>query len=404
MNSVDVDDLLSAEVVRDPYPVFRRLRESDPVHWNPRWEGWVLTRYADIQTVMHDPRFSSDRYTPYAQSRKTSDDARAVFGVLSNWLGSQDPPLHTRLRASVQKAFTPKRVQGVRPSVERITDDLLHSLPGRGRVDLMRDYAFPLPARVIASLLGMPEEDIHLIRDWSADIAPVMFLMFGEKDRNRRARTALERMTTYFAPLVESRRSEPVDDLISALAGLEARGELSREEVLATCMVVIFGGQETTMNLVGNGLLALLQHTEQMERLRSNPGLVEAAVEELLRFDGPAKTTVRWARETLDVDGHTIQAGQRILVCWSAGNRDPEKFPEPDRLDLSRAPNPHLAFGHGIHYCIGGPLARIEAQIALRGLLDRYPGLALDEEADRLEWNPTIVIRGLKSLPVRLNG
>ncbi|MBI2059307.1 MAG: cytochrome P450 [Nitrospirae bacterium] len=395
------DDLLAREVVSDPYPYFACLRSEDPVHWNEQWGGWILTKYDDIFSMLQSAPLSSDRYTPFKKLKGSSADSEAVYKVLALWLGSQDPPLHSRLRNAVQKAFTPMTIEALVPEIQATADQLLLGMRGRDRMELLQDFTYPLAATVIARMLGMPLRDLNLIKLWADRVAPIMFMMLGEKGRYGRARQALDEMTEYFKALVHERQAHPTSDLTSALVGVMEKGELAEEEVIATCMVVVFGGHETTMNLMANGLLALLRNPAESERLLRNPEIIDTAVEEFLRFDGPAKSTVRWAKEDFKLDGKTIQEGQRVLVVWAAANRDPARFSEPDRLDLGRHPNPHFAFGQGIHYCLGAPLARREAKVGLTTLVRRLQEIRLAVPETDLEWHPTIIIRGLKSLPIR---
>jgi len=397
------DDLLSPEVVRDPYPYLHALRETAPVYWNSRWKGWVVTSYEMINEAHKNPALSNDKYTPFTRMKTPTEDQAAVFEWLGLWLGSQDPPLHTRLRKAIQGAFLSRAsIDALEPVITETTTELLDRAEASGHLDLIEDLAYPLTARVIAALLGMPAEDLGRLRKWADAVAPIMFMTPGVADRYAVARTQLEDMAAYFQGLVEQRLAQPEDDLITALAQACEVGDLSEREVLATCMVVIFGGYETTKDLLGNGILALLDHPLELARLRAHPDLIDLAVEELLRFDSPAKSTVRWAKTATEIGGQPIGEGERILMFWSAANRDPAQFSDPDRLDISRTPNAHLGFGKGAHYCIGAPLGRREATIAIRLLLERFPGLSLSVPRDALEWRPTIIMRSLVSLPVRL--
>ncbi len=397
------DDLLSPEMVGDPYPYLHTLRETAPVHWNERWGGWLLTGYDAIARIHADPRLSNDKYGPFATLKNLSDDQRAVFDWLALWMGSQDPPLHTRLRKSVQSAFSSRdSLDAVAPVIGATAAKLLDELEVRSQFDVVNDFAYPLTRAVIAGMLGMPPGDAHRIAPWSDAVSPLMFMMLGgdKEKRYRQAREQLNDMAGYFRGALRRRRQQPQDDLMTSLSESVDRGELSEDEAVATCMTVLFGGHETTKDLIGNGVLLLLRHPEQLARLRQDPALWPSAVEEILRYEGPAKSTVRWAKEDITIEGQRIAAGQRILVFWAAANRDPGNFPEPDRFDVARRPNPHLSFGHGAHYCLGAALGRREGVIALPLLFDRMPGLQLAVDVDDLEWCPNIIMRGLVSLPV----
>ncbi|MBI3964007.1 MAG: cytochrome P450 [Chloroflexi bacterium] len=396
------DDLLSPDVTRDPHPYFHRLRAEDPVHWNELWGGWVLTRYDDVLAAFRDPRFSSDRFTSYLHRRTDANRSasNATFRMLSEWMVFRDPPDHTRLRLFVNKAFTPRVIEGLRPLIERTVDDLLTEVVARDRCDLVWDFAYPLPAIVIAGMLGVVLEDCDRLKAWSDELATIVHGALRAADRHERAQQSTREMAAHFHSLIHERRTAPHDDLISALIAAEHKGSLlSEDEIVATCILLLFAGHETTTNFIGNAVLALLQQPERLAELRGQPQIGVAAVDELLRFDGPVKATIRWATGDVELRGRRIERGQRILLVQSAANRDPERFPEPDRLDFTRRDNQHVAFGYGIHYCLGAPLARVEVQLALQDLLQRFPKLRLHPDLE-LEWHPTAFARGLKSLPV----
>jgi len=389
------------EVIADPFPMYRRLREEDPVHWSDILGGWVLTRYADVRSALLDRRLSADRITPF--ERHLSQDSRAEIADLLRGLGLwavfNDPPKHTRLRGLMNRAFTSSAVEGLRPAVEALVDRLIAGVAGRGRMDLIADFAYPLPAAVIAALLGVPHTALEQVKLWSDDLAAFVGSALATPDKRQRAQAAIKEMSGYFHSLVAERRAEPRDDLLSALTAAEERGDvLSEEELIATCVLLLFAGHETTTNLIGNGLLALLRNPVQRHALAADPTLVGGAVEELLRYDGPAQALTRVATEDLEMGGRRIARGHRVFVNLSAANRDPAQFAQPDELDVRRADNRHLAFGHGIHFCIGAPLARLEAQIAFPRLLRRLPALSLDTDAP--PWNDSYVLRGVKALPL----
>jgi len=388
-------DLLDPAVLSDPYPLFHRLRTEDPVHWEADLEFWALTRYADaLYALREDSLLSSAIHDSPRPGGVGLSSAR--------WFVFLDPPRHTRLRALVHSAFTPQVVEGLRARIQAIVDELLDRAAEAGRLDLIADLGFPLPAIVIAELLGVPAEDRAQFRAWSADLAAAGGLVRMAADgaeRLSRARAGGAALNAYFRDIIRERRRAPRDDLVSRLTGVQsAEGTLSEEELVDTCALLLFAGHETTTNLIGNGMLALLRHPDELSRLRADPSLIGSAVEELLRYDSPVQMRVRVARETVEIGGRRIAKGQRVLILVGAANRDPARFPDPDRLDIARPDNRHLAFGHGIHFCTGAPLARLEGAIAIRRLLRRFPRLELT--TDQLAWRETLTLRALNALPV----
>ena len=388
-------DLLDPAVLSDPYPLFHRLRTEDPVHWEADLEFWALTRYADaVYALREDSLLSSAIHDSPRPGGVGLSSAR--------WFVFLDPPRHTRLRALVHSAFTPQVVEGLRARIQAIVDELLDRAAEAGRLDLIADLGFPLPAIVIAELLGVPAEDRAQFRAWSADLAAAGGLVRMAADgaeRLSRARAGGAALNAYFRDIIRERRRAPRDDLVSRLTGVQsAEGTLSEEELVDTCALLLFAGHETTTNLIGNGMLALLRHPDELSRLRADPSLIGSAVEELLRYDSPVQMRVRVARETVEIGGRRIAKGQRVLILVGAANRDPARFPDPDRLDIARPDNRHLAFGHGIHFCTGAPLARLEGAIAIRRLLRRFPRLELT--TDQLAWRETLTLRALNALPV----
>jgi len=388
-------DLLDPAVLSDPYPLFHRLRTEDPVHWEADLEFWALTRYADaLYALREDSLLSSAIHDSPRPGGVGLSSAR--------WFVFLDPPRHTRLRALVHSAFTPQVVEGLRARIQAIVDELLDRAAEAGRLDLIADLGFPLPAIVIAELLGVPAEDRAQFRAWSADLAAAGGLVRMAADgaeRLSRARAGGAALNAYFRDIIRERRCAPRDDLVSRLTGVQsAEGTLSEEELVDTCALLLFAGHETTTNLIGNGMLALLRHPDELSRLRADPSLIGPAVEELLRYDSPVQMRVRVARETVEIGGRRIAKGQRVLILVGAANRDPARFPDPDRLDIARPDNRHLAFGHGIHFCTGAPLARLEGAIAIRRLLRRFPRLELT--TDQLAWRETLTLRALNALPV----
>jgi cytochrome P450 len=385
---------------QNPAEFFARLRESRPiapVQMPGYGRAWFITRYADVRTALTDPRLAKDvhRWPGGGQSRPSE-----VVGLHAHMLNS-DPPDHTRLRRLVQQAFTPRRAAQLRPRAEEIAAGLLDEIAAAGRdiVDLLDEYARPLPITVLCELLGVPETD----RAWIA----VAVVDYGRREESERVTREL---AAYFTELVAAKRAEPGDDLISALvrarddAGREgAKTGLTDDELLSTVYQLVMAGFDTTVNLIASGALALLTHPEQMARLRDDPTALPAAVEELLRFTNPVNhATSRFTTEDVPIGDVLVPAGEWVLAATSSANLDPARFPDPDRLDLGRDTDGHVAFGHGIHYCLGAPLARMEAEVALGALLARFPGISLAVPAQELRWRPTSLMNGLESLPVRV--
>ena len=396
--------LLDPEVLADPYPLYDRLRRESPVHWDPYLRAWVVTRYADVVDVLE--RFSAAR-APKPEQLEDVDmgELSPVARVMVRQMLFLDPPSHTRVRTLAARAFTPRRVEILRGHIQDATNRLLDDVErrrgaGRGRrMDAIADLAAPLPALVTTAMLGVPGDDWEKLRAWSLDFAGMLGSFQHSPGRIARVLQSLEEMTGYFRQAVRLQAETPSDGLVNALATAEVGGDrFSEEEVVANLIVTLVGGLETTANLIGNGLLSLLRNPLQLERLRSDPALISSAVEELLRYESPSQHTVRVALEDAELAGRLISSGQAVIAVLGAANRDPAIFPEPDRLDLGRRDNRHLAFGWAGHFCFGAPLARIEAQIAFGTLLRRLPHLSLEPEP--LVWQENLGLRGLKALPV----
>ena len=406
--SAGLDDLLVAPgFTDDPYPAYARLRDSAPVHWCEPWRAWVVTSHAANLEVLRQPdAFSSAGYELAMLEAIEQARPGAAPSLVAHYstevVSITDPPAHTRLRRLLVDSFMPRVVAQLRPRVAALVGSLLDDLGGAGEVDLLGRFAYPLPALVIGELLGMPREDGQRFMGWSADI--VAFVGTGAVDVGRvdRAELAMREFRDALRPLIARRRREPSDDLLGRLArpGPGPNG-LTDDELIATCVTLLFAGHETTANLIGNGLLALLRHPPQLSRLREQPDLAERAVEELLRFDSPVQRNRRSATRPVELMGERIARGDRVLAFLGAANRDPATFADPDLLDVERAPGRHLAFGHGIHYCVGAALSRLEAPLALTALIERYPRLELAGGAIR--WKPNIAFRGLEELRVRLS-
>lgn len=409
MTSIDTidDNLLCAEAVRDPYAYFARLRDLDPVHWNARHRSWVLTRYGDVARELRSQALTAERITPFVPSvsrSSQSDELDATFKILEDWLVFRDPPEHTRLRRLVARAFTPTVVKANTPEITATIDQLVRDLQGSDQLDLIHEFAYPLPAVVIAQMLGVPAEDRDLFKEWSDKITALVFGAYGQADRFESAARGMMELRAYLLDLIERYEQYPADNLISVLLEHEDDDALSRDELVATCTLLLFGGHETTTNLIGNGMLALLSHRDQRDLLVQQPELIGPAVEEMLRFDGPARTTVRLVRDEHEIDGRVMSPGERVFLINGAANRDPEAYPDPDRFDITRNPMNHLGFGVGIHYCLGAPLARLEGQLAITALTQAFPRMELAVDQNELAWHGTMLSRGLVELPVTLDG
>ncbi|HEV2781326.1 MAG TPA: cytochrome P450 [Actinophytocola sp.] len=391
------------DFIRDPYTLHRRLREEAPVCEVIMPRGlkvWLVTRYADARDVLADPSLRKDmrQARDLLERHSTAAGAGAEFSQdLAAHMLNSDPPDHTRLRRLVAKAFTMRRVELMRPRIEQITDDLLADFAGRDRVDLVDDFAFPLPVTVICELLGVPYDDRDDFRKWSnamlsADGVPVIS-------------EAIQAMAAYLFTLIGNKRAEPADDMLTALIHVrdEADDRLTELELVSMAFLLLVAGHETTVNLIANGVLSLLRNPDQLAALRADPTLLPGAVEEFLRYESPVKdATLRYTTAPIRVGGVDIPAGEFLLVSLSAANRDGDRFADPDRLDVTRDASGHLAFGHGVHFCLGAPLARLEGQIAIGRLLGRFPDLALATDPAALRWRNSTLLRGLEHLPVRL--
>lgn len=395
-------DLKSPAVARDPYPAFTWLRDRDPVHWSESLGAWVVTRYADVLDIWNHPDlFSSDRFRKVgAEFASQRPEVRAVASVLSEWLVFRDPPDHTRLRALLQKSFTPRQLASLRPRIRAAVDTLIDEALPQREIDFVSQFAFPLPALVIALLLGAPTRDIEAIKTWSDELAAYLGGSLDGRDNFTRARAGVDALVAYFTDLLREKRRRPGEDLIDLLLRAEHEGHtLGSEEIVSNCVLLLFAGHETTTNLLANGLLHLLRRPDAQAQLRAKPDLDASAVEEFLRIESPVPATVKIATRDVELAGAKLRAGQMVLPFLSSANRDPRQFPDPDHLDLARAPNRHLAFGWGIHFCLGAPLARLEASLAFRSLLERMPDLSLVDPDPR--WRPWLFFRALEELRVR---
>ncbi|MFN0091983.1 MAG: cytochrome P450 [Acidimicrobiales bacterium] len=391
-------DLLSPELVADPYPWYARLRASAPVLWNSRYRGWLAARAADVTEALKDPRFSVVRMGGGNEANEARDPAMAlVADTLSRWLTFMDPPEHTALRTALSPPFGVRRVSRLTGAVEAAAAELTEAMVARPEFDLVEELAAPLPSVVLAALLGVPDEARQRFKARSAELTPLVHGSIADRDRYRRAAAALGELLDELAGLVAARRAEPRDDLLSAFA---AHPDLDDRQILATCAELIFGGVETTATLITNLVICLLEHPEQLERLTADPARCAAAVEEVLRFEGPIKGTTRIAAEPVTLGGQELERGAKVFLLLGSANRDPDAFADPDRFDVLRNPSAHLAFGQGRHHCLGAQLARIEGAAALGALLPHLPRLSLADPPVR--WRRSMANRGADSLPLRV--
>ncbi|WP_405117663.1 cytochrome P450 [Paenibacillus sp. FSL H8-0317] len=381
------------EFTHNPYPVYEKLRKDEPVFriMFPHGEfGWIITRYEDAVQILKDPRFSKDMVRRYGAENQS---------IFSNNMLFSDPPDHKRLRGLVQKAFTPKLVADMRSHIQDIADELLDNLPSQEKMNLIDDFAFPLPIIVISEILGVPLEDRDKFRIWSNTIIDASIAESAELFEQH-AREFTDYLTAWFAKV----RRDPGTDLISQLVIAEESGQqLTEQELLGVVSLLIIAGHETTVNLIGNGILALLEHPEQRELLINQPELIHNAIEEMLRYNGPVEfSTSRWALEDIEFRGQRIAQGDLVIVALDSANRDEQQFKDADIFDITREKSSHLAFGKGIHLCLGAPLARLEGEIAVSTLLNRFPNIQLQADVNELEWRPGMNVRGVKEIPVQL--
>jgi cytochrome P450 len=398
-------DLLGETFHADPAPVFARMRREHPVHFDRDLGTWVLTRWADVAQVIRDPAFSVDR----GDSISRCEDPR-VAGQLAfctefaqRWMVFADPPRHTRLRQAVYRAFTGTMVERLRPVVVRACEDVLAAALPTGRIELLEDFATPVPALVTAALLGLPASDVDLLKRWTADMFDLLGAGVSSAELVERAHRSMQEASRYFALVVAERRHGRGDDLLTQVVQAPD-SDLSEDELIGLCVTLVAGAYETTTHLIGNGVWQLLCHPAELARLRAGEVTVENTVEELFRFDGPALSVVRRAREDVTVGDAAVRAGDNVYCMLYAANRDPDRHADPDRLDLGRADTKHLGLGHGIHFCLGAALSRLEAQVMLDVMIRNLDELALDREAlaaDAPRYRKNLAIRGLETLPLR---
>ena len=390
-------------VLRDPFPLYARLRDEDPVHWSPQLKGWVLTRYEDVKRVCLDSHMSSDRLRPFFATLPSAEASRIaeLIRILTLWMVFRDPPEHTRLRRLAGKVFNARSMQAMRPRIEALTAWLLDGLEGRQTIDFIADFAGPLPALVIMDMLGVPRGELARLKRLSDEMALFIGSARDPPEKYRRAEAATAEMAALFRELIAARRRAPRHDLLSDLVGVEEQGErLSEDELVATCVLLLFAGHETTTHHLANGLAALMRFPAELALLREDSALSPAAVEELLRYDGPIGAQVRIVGAEQELHGRTLRAGERVFLLMNAANRDPRAFAQADRLDLRRNGVAHLTFGFGAHLCLGFPLARLEGQVALPAVLARWR--AMEPVGPPPEWLDSLVLRGMKSYTLRV--
>lgn len=398
----DLDDLLCYDAVNNPATYYGNVRAADPVYWNKRWNGWILTGYQEVVAAYRDhARLSSDRFAgPFGEDLSAaSSQYQNLFAFLSKFFVWKDQPYHTRVRSLVNKAFTPRSVEVIRPQVAELVQSLVKPMIGAGEVDFIARFAFTLPVIVIAEYLGVPEEGRERMRQWAEDLGAVIFVSGHDEDRMAKGEAAMTELVEFLRPIVRDKRTNPRSDLLTGMVQAEERGDfLSEDEVIANAVLMVFAGHETTMNLLANSMVAFSRFPQEWQRLREDPSLAASATEEALRYDGPIRAMARWAKEPLEIGGHQIAQGDRVLLVQYAANHDPAGFADPDKFDISRSPNRQLTFGQGIHTCLGAPLARLEAQEAFKALTAEFARFDIGETT--LSYVPTVVSRSLQQLHI----
>ena len=391
--------LLDPEVLANPYPLFRRLRSEDPVHWDAFLHTWVVTRYVDVLEVLHN--FSAERtHTPEKLEAMGLAQISPIAQLMVKQMLFMDPPGHTRLRSLASHAFSPARVAVLRTHIREIVNRLLDTVQAKGQMDIIADLGDPLPAIVTAEMLGVPLEDRHQLKAWSTNFAEMLGNFQHNPEHAARMLRTVQDMTAYFHDRIRELKNIPRDGLVHSLMTAEIDGDrLTEEEVVATSIVTMVGGLETTTNLIGNGVLTLLRNPGEIERMQEDQSLIPSAVEEMLRYESPSQHTGRLAPEDVEWEGKVIRKGQAVMAVMAAANRDPERFPDPDRFDVARTDNRHLAFGYAAHFCFGAALARVEGQEAFEAIVRRLPGLEL--QPGPLVWRNNLGLRGLTALPVK---
>lgn len=390
-------------VRKNPFPLYEALQEHDPIHWSPVLRSWIITRYDDVRQVAMSPIMSSDRLRPFYEALK--DERREILsGVmryLNEWLVFKAPPEHTRLRKMMNGVFSLQLIQSREEHIRRITRELLNSVPAGQSFDFMKEIAVLLPAYVILDLMNVPREDFGMIKEWSDDLRLFIGTSRADDEKYKKARSGADHMSAYFRRVIHQRRAQPGEDVITRMIQAhDEQGDLSEDELVAMCMLVLFGGHETTTNLLGSSIVALLEHPEQLKRLYDNPSLIESAVEEFLRYDGPSNSIARVVAVDHELQGKSLKAGDRVFAMINAANRDPRRFTNPHGLDIGRSPNRHLTFGQGLHFCLGAPLARLEAKVCIGEIVARFPNMRLGD--GEVDWIDALVMRGPATLPLVL--
>jgi hypothetical protein len=396
-----VYDPTDEAIRKNPFPFYESLQEHDPIHWSPAIRSWIITRYDDVRQVALSPTMSSDRLRPFYEAQR--DDRREILsGVmlyLNEWLVFKAPPEHTRLRKMMNGVFSMPMVQSMAAQIRRTVDDLYAQVPRGQPFDFMQEVAVLLPAYVILDMMGVARADFRMIKEWSDDLRLFIGTSRAEEDKYRKARSGADQMSAYFRSLIAQRRAQPGDDVISKmLLAQDERGGLSEDELIAMCMLVLFGGHETTTNLLGSAVVAMLAYPEQQQLLRDRPELIDSAVEEFLRYDGPSNSIARVVAVDHELHGKALRAGDRVFAMINAANRDPRRFERPHELDIQRSPNRHLTFGQGLHFCLGAPLARLEAKVCLGALVSGFSSMRLGP--GEVHWIDALVMRGPSSLPL----
>jgi cytochrome P450 len=389
---------------RDPFPLYQRLQDEDPVHWSESLRCWIITRYDDVRQVALTPDMSSNRLQPFYDALKDErrDILSGVMRYLNLWLVFRAPPEHTRVRRLLNSVFTPALIASMQGRITETVEHILAPLESGRPVEFMHEVAVLLPAYVILDMLSVPRAHFSEIKKWSDDLRLFIGTARGEQDKYARARDGADRMADYFREVIRARRAVPGDDVVSRMIAASVDGNgLTDDELVATCMLVLFGGHETTTNLLGSALKALIENPAQRECLRADPSLIDSAVEEFLRFDGPSNSIARVVARDHEVAGRALLKGDRVFAMINAANRDPRRFERPHELDLTRSPNRHLTFGQGLHFCLGAPLARLEAKVCLGLLVQRYPHMRA--AAGEVDWIDSLAMRGPITLPVHLD-
>ena len=401
--NVEAYNLLSPEALANPYPIYDELRRESPVHWSEGLRAWILSRYDDVMAALHDPRLSSDRIRQFATHQLRGLDVSVVadfLRIVQRMMALQDMPQHTRLRKMVSESFTRRALEAFRPAVQQVADALLDRVQPYHRMDLVTDFAQPLPAMVIAEMFGIAHEDRESFQRWADDVIRFFGGTFGNVEEDaRRANEGAVNLERFFLHLMAQRRCEPGHDLMSLFLAHQEQGLWDEEDLSAQCVMILVGGHVTTIDQLCNGAHALLKHPDQLQKLREQPELIHSAVEEVLRYDTSVPFIHRIAREDLVIRGQHIAKGQFVFLGLASANHDPEQFSNPERFDITRTPNKHVAFGHGPHLCLGGELARRELEIGFGTLFRRLPGLQFAAQPAELRCE-SLLLRGFKSMPL----